>query len=85
MRVRTIGLSVIAFGILIGAGGCSSESPTSPLAPSTASAVKGGYIGAGSRTDSTSVSTQSGGYIGAGSRRDPTSPTIQGGYIGAGS
>jgi len=84
MRVRTIGLSVLAFGILIGAGGCSSESPTSPLAPSTASTVKGGYIGGSNRQDSTSASVAGGGYIGGSGRAQPGSETVSaaGGYIG---
>lgn len=83
MRVRTCGFAILAFGILIGAGGCSSESPTSPLAPSTTSEMKGGYIGGGQRgQDSASVSTQNGGYIGGGQKESTV--TASGGYIGGG-
>ena len=85
MRARNTALAALALGILIGAGGCSSDSPTSPLAPSSVSAEKGGYLGSGNRTDSTSITTQSG-YIGAGSRQESTTTTTaSGGYIGAGS
>ncbi|HEX8674608.1 MAG TPA: hypothetical protein VF710_22095 [Longimicrobium sp.] len=80
MRVRTIGLSALALGILIGAGGCSSESPTSSLAPASASTQqKGGFIGSGKE----SPASVSGGFIGSG-RRDTTTATISGGFIGSG-
>jgi hypothetical protein len=82
MRARTFGLSVLALGILIGAGGCSSESPTSPLAPTSAAANKGGSPNAGQDTVAT---TTSGGYITTGNRREqPGTVTISGGYITTG-
>ncbi len=81
MRVRTCGSALLALGILIGAGGCSSESPTSTLTPTTASAEKGGFIGSGKE----STTTASGGFIGSG-RRDTTSTTLSasGGFVGSG-
>lgn len=81
MRVRNIGPAILAFGILIGAGGCSAGSPTSPLVPSTASAEKGGFIGSGK--DATT--SAAGGIIGTG-QRDTTSTTLtaSGGFIGSG-
>jgi hypothetical protein len=86
MRVRNIGPAILALGILIGAGGCSADSPTSPLVPSTTSAIKGG-IPAAPRQDTTGVTTQ-GGYAGAGTRSDATTTTtttsVSGGYAGAG-
>lgn len=82
MRARSIGLSVLALGILIGAGGCSSESPTSPLAPTTSAASKGGKPAAG---DTTATATSQGGLLGAGGRQTGE-PTVQaaGGLLGAG-
>jgi hypothetical protein len=80
MRARTLGLSVLALGILIGAGGCSSESPTSPLAPSTVAANKGKTA----TTDTTTV-TASGGYVATGNRREqPGTVTAAGGYVATG-
>lgn len=81
MRVRTLGLSILALGILIGAGGCSSESPTSPLTPGTVSAAKGGYMG-GVQRDSTRTSVN-GGYMGGvmGHGGDGEA-TVSGGYMG---
>ncbi|HEX8831984.1 MAG TPA: hypothetical protein VF705_12500 [Longimicrobium sp.] len=86
MRVRTYAFTTAVLGILVGAGGCTSgESPTSPLAPSSSSAVKGGgYAGSGSKTDDTSATTTGGGYAGSGSRIDATA-TRGGGYAGSGS
>lgn len=81
MRVRNIGPAILAFGILIGAGGCSADSPTSPLVPSTSSATKGG-VPAAPAQDSTGVTVQGGGYIGGGQRETTTSAF--GGYIGGG-
>lgn len=80
MRVRNIGSAILALGILIGAGGCSADSPTSPLVPSTTSAIKGG-VPAAPRQDTTGVTVQ-GGYIGGGQRQASTS--AYGGYIGGG-
>jgi hypothetical protein len=82
MRVRTIGLSVLALGILIGAGGCSSDSPTSSLAPSTVSASKGGYMGGVNRD--TTRSSVSGGYMGGvmGGGTGSGGATVSGGYMG---
>jgi hypothetical protein len=81
MRVRTIGLSALALGILIGAGGCSSDSPTSPLTPSTISAAKGGYMGGVQRD--TTRSSVSGGYMGGVMGRGADGEaTISGGYMG---
>ncbi|HEX8454515.1 MAG TPA: hypothetical protein VF647_20710 [Longimicrobium sp.] len=81
MRVRTISLSALALGILIGAGGCSSESPTSPLAPGTISAAKGGYMGGVQRD--TTRSSVSGGYMGGVMGRGADGEaTISGGYMG---
>lgn len=84
MRVRNIGSAILALGILIGAGGCSADSPTSPLVPSTSSAIKGG-VPAAPHQDSASVTTQ-GGYAGAGTRTGTTATTtaVSGGYAGAG-
>ena len=80
MRARTFGLSVLALGILIGAGGCSSESPTSPLAPSTAATNKG----KAASQDSVTVSA-SGGYVATGNRREePGTVTAAGGYVATG-
>ena len=78
MRARTLGLSVLALGILIGAGGCSSESPTSPLAPSTASKGK-------TASQDTATVTASGGYVATGNRREqPGTVTTAGGYVATG-
>jgi hypothetical protein len=63
MRARTTGFAALALGILIGAGGCSADSPTSPLTPGGVDVTKGGYIQGGGRSDTTSVSVQGGGYI----------------------
>lgn len=84
MRVRNIGLSVLALGILIGAGGCSSESPTSPLAPGAAAANKGGVPNSAAAQD-TGTATVQGGLLGAGGRQK-SEPTVQaaGGLLGAG-
>ena len=73
MRVRNIGSAILALGILIGAGGCSADSPTSPLAPSGVSAQKGGFIGSGKESTSTA-------------KRDTTSATLtaSGGFVGSG-
>lgn len=75
MRVRNIGPAILAFGILIGAGGCSADSPTSPLAPSDVSAQKGGFIGSGKESTTTTTA-----------KRDTTSSTLtaSGGFIGSG-
>ncbi len=86
MRARTVGLSVLAHGILIGAGGCSSESPTSPLTPGAAAADKGGTpnpAAPGFPQDTTGTTVQ-GGLLGAGGRQ--SDPTVQaaGGLLGAG-
>lgn len=84
MRVRTCGLTALALGILIGAGGCTSDSPTSPLAPSAPSADKGGIPSASAPRDTSTTTVQGGGYIG-GSNRQDTGSTITaagGGYIG---
>jgi hypothetical protein len=81
MRVRNIGPAVLALGILIGAGGCSADSPTSPLVPSTTSAIKGG-IPAAPRQDTTGVTVQ-GGYLGGGGRTSTTAEAA-GGYLGGG-
>jgi hypothetical protein len=81
MRVRSYGFATLALGILIGAGGCTSESPTSPLVPARPAAAKGGYIGGGQRAASDSVSIQSG-YIGGGQRMEASS--LGSGYIGGG-
>lgn len=81
MRVRNFGLSVLALGILIGAGGCSSESPTSPLAPGAAAAAKGGYMGGVNRD--TTRSTVQGGYMGGvNGAAGGTGATVSGGYMG---
>jgi hypothetical protein len=81
MRVRNIGSAILALGILIGAGGCSADSPTSPLVPSTSSAAKGGV-----KADTTASVTTQGGYAGAGTRTDApaTTTAVSGGYAGAG-
>ena len=81
MRVRNLGLAVSALGILIGAGGCTSESPTSPLAPSVVSAAKTTI-----RPDSAAGSASADRYAGSGSRTEEV--TVQnaelGGYAGSG-
>jgi hypothetical protein len=80
MRVRTLGLSILALGILIGAGGCtSSDSPTSPSARFNAG--KGGSMGGVNRD--TTRSTISGGYMGGvmGTGNDDGA-TVSGGYMG---
>jgi hypothetical protein len=83
MRVRTFGLSALALGILIGAGGCSSESPTSPLAPASAAANRGGIPNAAAAIpQDTMLTVQSRGYSGSGSREETVSTT---GYSGSGS
>lgn len=85
MRVRTIGYSALALGILIGAGGCTAgESPTSPLTPEGPAADRGAVPGAANRPDSTSAGV-TGGLIGAGSRQDGGTVSATGGLIGAGS
>lgn len=81
MRVRTFGLSILALGILIGAGGCtSSDSPTAPSARFNAS--KGGYMGGVNRD--TTRSSVNGGYMGGvmGNGGDQEA-SVNGGYIGA--
>jgi len=72
MRVRTCAVTTLAFGILIGAGGCSSESP---LSPSASAANKGGVPAGGNRPDTVS----------AGARPDTSTASINGGYIIVGS
>jgi hypothetical protein len=64
MRARTCGLAALALGILIGAGGCTSDSPTSPLVPSAPSAAK-----AGTTQDDASISTAKGGLLNGGGRQ----------------
>lgn len=82
MRVRTIGLSALALGILIGAGGCSSESPTSPLTPATVSAAPNGVPAGSLPQDTTTTTTTDGGaYAGSGGR---TVTTTGGAYAGSG-
>jgi len=85
MRVRTFGLSILALGILIGAGGCSSESPTSPLAPGTVSADRGGIPNAAAPgfPQDTTVTIQ-GGLLGAGGRQGGETTVQAGGLLGAG-
>lgn len=83
MRARTFGLSVLALGILIGAGGCSADSPTSPLTPGTAAANKGGVPNSAAQQDTTSASV-SGGYVATGNRNEPGTVTISGGYVATG-
>lgn len=91
MRVRSYGFATLALGILIGAGGCSSDSPTSPLVPARPAAEKGGYLGTGSRQEgaTTSTTTSSGGYLGTGSREaaapSTSAASASGGYLGTGS
>ncbi len=81
MRVRTIGLSALALGILIGAGGCSSESPTSPLTPGTVSAAQNGIPAGSLPQDTTMTTTDGGAYAGSGGR---TVTTTGGAYAGSG-
>ncbi|HEY0152846.1 MAG TPA: hypothetical protein VGB92_12670 [Longimicrobium sp.] len=83
MRVRTFGLSILALGILIGGGGCTAESPTSPLAPATAAANKGGVP---NHTAGDSTVTVQGGYLSGGGRRPDGGSTVQaaGGFLSGG-
>jgi hypothetical protein len=90
MSVRTTFRCAALLGILIGAGGCSSDSPTAPFEPSSPVANKSGFIGSGNKSDTTTTSTvssSSGGYIGVGSVTEGSTLTTSsgGGYIGVGS
>lgn len=87
MRVRTTGFAVLVSGILIGAGGCSADSPTTPLAPAEASHIKGGYSGSGSSVEVPTSTTRGGGYSGSGSYVEESAPPVSafGGYSGSGS
>lgn len=89
MSVRTSLRCVVALGILIGAGGCSSDSPTAPFVPSSSAATKGGtgMIGSGNAAGrDTTTPTLFGGHIGSGNAV-PTAETTSnafGGHIGSG-